>query len=222
MGTRFGLPRRNVHPAPPDQPTCQWLRSGAIRLSQRDEGDKSSIPIGIYAIYAYFCGDISIDQAIELIKTHKTMDREELRRLRGLFRGNAAVRPRLAHPKQILLEQAAAASGAKAPPAPPTPHITPIPEGFSPDVPSAPSTSTAPPVSARAKAFKRRAPDSQPTPAQPAHGTEVASSQDDQLRYGAGHQDIPLRRCQCRYCSFNCCRAGQPHSIHRCKRHRNW
>ena len=135
---RFGLPRRNVNPAPPDQPTCQWLRSGAIRLSQRDEGDKDSMPLGIFA---YFNGDISIDQVIELIQTHKTTDREELRRMRGLFRGNSSVRliPRLAHPKQALLEQAAAARGAKAPPAPPTPRITPIPEVFSPDVPTVPT-----------------------------------------------------------------------------------
>ena len=28
--------------------------------------------------------------------------------------------------------------------------------------------------------------------------------------------------CKCHYCSFVCCRAGQPHTIHRCRRHKNW
>ena len=40
--------------------------------------------------------------------------------------------------------------------------------------------------------------------------------QNDQLSCGACHRHLPQQRCQCRYCGFSCCRAGQPHSIHRC------
>ena len=32
----------------------------------------------------------------------------------------------------------------------------------------------------------------------------------------------PSHGCQCHFCSSGCCRAGQPHTIHRCRRHRNW
>ena len=106
--TMFGLPRRNVNPAPPDQPTCLWLRAGAIRLSHREDGVKDSIPLGIFA---FFNGDISIDHVIELIKTHKTTDKDTLRRMRGHFRGHSSVLviPRMAHCKQTILEKAAAA-----------------------------------------------------------------------------------------------------------------
>ena len=48
----LGRLHRNVNPAPPDAATCAWLRSGALRLSQRDEGDKSSIRLGpLYSLF---------------------------------------------------------------------------------------------------------------------------------------------------------------------------
>ena len=66
---------------------------------------------------------------------------------------------RTAHPKQALLEQAAHASGAKAPPTPPAPHIAPLTEGFAIDAPVAPGPQTTQPASGRAKASKRPAPE---------------------------------------------------------------
>ena len=66
--------------------------------------------------------------------------------------------PRTAHPKQALLEQAAQAKGAKAPPTPPAPHIAPLPEGFAIDAPvTGPQTTQ--PVSAGAKPSKRPVPE---------------------------------------------------------------
>ena len=46
--------------------------------------------------------------------------------------------------------------------------------------------------------------------------------QSDLPDYAVVRCDSQLQRCKCRFCSFRCCRIGQPHSVHRCKRHRNW
>ena len=164
----LGRLHRNVNPAPPDAATRAWLRSGALRLSQRDEGDKSSIPLGLLA---FFSSDISYKQVTELTHTHRTMDQGALQQMRAEHRASrtAFKLPRTAHPKQALLEQAAQAGGAKAPPTPPAPHIAPLPEGFAIDPPVAPGAQTTQPASARAKASKRPAspPPSDPQPDPP-------------------------------------------------------
>ena len=153
----LGSLHRNVNPAPPDAATCAWLRSGALRLSQRDEGDKSSIPLGLLA---FFGSDISHTHVTELIRTHSTTSQDAINRMRAEHRaGRTAFKmPRKPHPKQALLEQAAQAKGAKAPPTPPPPHIAPLPEGFAIEAP-VPSPRTTQPASARAKASKRPAPE---------------------------------------------------------------
>ena len=53
----YGKITRNVNPSPPDEHIVRWLRAQAPRLAQRDEGDKSAIPAGLYA---FFCGNISL------------------------------------------------------------------------------------------------------------------------------------------------------------------
>ena len=45
FGPFLGRLHRNVNPVPSDAATREWLRSGAIRLSQRNEGNKFSIPL---------------------------------------------------------------------------------------------------------------------------------------------------------------------------------
>ena len=121
----LGSLHRNVNPAPPDAATCAWLRLGALRLSQRDEGDKSSVPLGLLA---FFGSDISHKHVTELIRSHSTTDQDTVNRMRAEHRvGRAAFKmPRKPHSKQALLEKAAQAKGAKAPPTPPAPHIAPL------------------------------------------------------------------------------------------------
>ena len=147
----FGPLRRNVNPSPPDSATCQWLRSNAPRLSQRDEGDKSSIPPGLYA---FFCGDISIANIVKLIRARKTADLKMVQQMRATYRSNRAVFkiPRQAHLKQALLEKAAKAT-------PPVPLIAPLPEGFSLEAPPASPSQSNQPSSTRVKAPKRPAPE---------------------------------------------------------------
>ena len=175
----LGSLHRNVNPAPPDAATCAWLRSGALRFSQRDEGNKSSIPLGLLA---FFGSDISHKHVTELIRSHSTTNQDAINRMRAEHRvGRTAFKmPRKLHPKQALLEKAAQAKGAKAPPTPPAPHIAPLPEDFAIEAP-VPSPRTTQPASARAKASKRPAPEgassssrqasSPPTDAPPAPST---------------------------------------------------
>ena len=81
---------RNVNPAPPDAATCAWLRSGALRLSQRDEGDKSSISLGLLA---FFGSDISHKHVTELIRSHNTTNQDAISRMRAEHRvGRAALK----------------------------------------------------------------------------------------------------------------------------------
>ena len=40
--------------------------------------------------------------------------------------------------------------------------------------------------------------------------------------YAVVRYDVQMQQCKCRFCSFRCFRIGQPHSVHRCKRHKNW
>ena len=153
----FGPLRRNVNPYPPDANIIHWLRSQAPRLAQRDEGDKSSIPLGLYA---FFCGQLSLAHVVDLIKTRKTTDETTINQMRAQYRANKVELhiPRLARPKQAILEQAARSSGSQAPPAPAAPHITPLPEGFALE-PPATSPHLSQPASARGKAPKRPAPE---------------------------------------------------------------
>ena len=84
----LGSLHRNVNPAPLDAATCAWLRSGALRLSQRDEGDKSSVPLGLLA---FFGSDISHKHVTELIRSHSTTDQDTVNRMRAEHRvGRAA------------------------------------------------------------------------------------------------------------------------------------
>ena len=147
----------NVNSSPPDAHIIHWLRSQAPRLANRDEGDKSSIPLGLFA---FFCGNISLAQAVELIKTRNTNDETAVNHMRTQFRTNKVESriPRQAHPKQAILAQKALASGSQAPRAPATPHITPLPEGFALEPPVPPSQLSQP-ASARGKAPKRPAPE---------------------------------------------------------------
>ena len=115
---------RNVNPSPPDEHIIHCLRSHAPRFAQRDEGDKSSIPA---ALFAFFCGTISLPQVVELIKTRKSHDDKAVHNMRTQFRTNKVELriPRLPHPKHAFLTQQALASGSQAPPAPAAPLITP-------------------------------------------------------------------------------------------------
>ena len=67
----YGKITRNVNPSPPDEHIVRWLRAQAPRLAQRDEGDKSAIPAGLFA---FFCGTVSPPQVVELIKARRSHD----------------------------------------------------------------------------------------------------------------------------------------------------
>ena len=100
----LGSLHRNVNPAPPDAATCAWLRSGALRLSQRDEGDKSSIPLGLLA---FFGSDISHKHVTELIRSHSTTNQDTISRMRAEHRvGRVVSKPswnKLLRPKEQKL-----------------------------------------------------------------------------------------------------------------------
>ena len=49
----LGKISRNVNPYPPDEHIVRWQRAQAPRFAQRDEGDKSSIPAGLFALSLY-------------------------------------------------------------------------------------------------------------------------------------------------------------------------
>ncbi len=74
-----------------------------------------------------------MDHVIEFIKTHKSENKPTIAKMPKHFRGHSGVYtlPRLAHPKQMVLEQAAMASRSAAPPTPPPPVITPVLGGLS-------------------------------------------------------------------------------------------
>ena len=71
----YGKITRNVNPSLPDEHVVRWLRAQAPRLAQRDEGDKSTIPAGLYA---FFCGNISLPQVVELIKARHSHDEKSV------------------------------------------------------------------------------------------------------------------------------------------------
>ena len=127
----------------------------ALRLSQRDEGDKSSISLGLLA---FFSSDISYEQVTELIRTHRTMNQGALNQMRAEHRASRAAfkMPRTAHSKQVLLEQAAQASKGSSYSAGASYCTTP---GRLCHSSVAPGPQTTQPVSARAKASKRPAPE---------------------------------------------------------------
>ena len=131
----LGKISRNVNPYPPDEHIVRWLRAQAPRFAQRDEGDKSSIPAGLFA---FFCGTISLPQVVELIKTQQSHDDKAVQLMRTQFRTNKVELriPRLPHPTHALQTQQALASGSQVPPAPAAPHIAPLPEGFALDPPA--------------------------------------------------------------------------------------
>ena len=118
---------RNVNPSPPDEHIVRWLRAQAPRLAQRDEGDKSAIPLGLYA---FFCGNISLPQVVELIKARHSHDEKSVQLMRNQFRNNKVELriPRLPHPLHAVLTQQALASGVQPPPTPAAPHIAPLPD----------------------------------------------------------------------------------------------
>ena len=121
-------------PSPPDEHIVRWLRAQAPRLAQRDEGDKSAIPLGLYA---FFCGNISLPQVVELIKARHSHDEKSVQLMRNQFRNNKVELriPRLPHPLHAVRTQQALASGVQPPPTPAAPHIAPLPEGFELDPP---------------------------------------------------------------------------------------
>ena len=127
-------PRDPLQPARKKKPQSQAARSKMIR-------SPTSRSQNLFALTALW------------IKRPLNQMRAEHRASRTAFK-----MPRTVHSKQALLEQAAQASGAKAPPTLPTPHIAPLPEGFVIVAPVAPGPQTTQPISARAKAFKRPAP----------------------------------------------------------------
>ena len=118
----YGKITRNVNPSPPDEHIVRWLRAQAPRLAQRDEGDKSAIPLGLYA---FFCGNISLPQVVELIKARHSNDEKSVQLMRNQFRNNKVELriPRLPHPLHAVLTQQALASGVQPPPTPAAPHI---------------------------------------------------------------------------------------------------
>ena len=157
----YGKITRNVNPSPPDEHVVRWLRAQAPRLAQRDEGDKSAIPLGLYA---FFCGNISLPQVVELIKARHSNEEKSVQLMRNQFRNNKVELriPRLPHPLHAVLTQQALASGVQPPPTPAAPHIAPLPEGFELDPPV--TSQLHQPASARGQAPKRPAPE---TPASP-------------------------------------------------------
>ena len=170
----YGKITRNVNPSPPDEHIVRWLRAQAPRLAQRDEGDKSAIPAGLFA---FFCGTISLPQVVELIKARHSHDEKAIQLMRTQFRNNKVELriPRLPHPLHAMQTQQALASGSQPPPAPAAPHIAPLPEGFELDPPA--TSQLHQPASARGQAPKRPAPETPastasevpPTPANPLH-----------------------------------------------------
>ena len=150
----YGKITRNV-PSPPDEHVVRWLRAQAPRLPQRDEGDKSAIPLGLY---------ISLPQVVELIKARHSNEEKSVQLMRHQFRNNKVELriPRLPHPLHAVLTQQALASGVQPPPTPAAPHIAPLPEGFELDPPV--TSQLHQPASARGQAPKRPAPE---TPASP-------------------------------------------------------
>ena len=179
--TREGIRPSNVNPSPPDEHIVRWLRAQAPRLAQRDEGDKSAIPLGLYVfffllvsrtrhhscaghciplgLYAFFCGNISLPQVVELIKARHSNDEKSVQLMRNQFRNNKVELriPRLPHPLHAVLTQQALASGVQPPPTPAAPHIAPLPEGFALDPPV--TSQLHQPASARGQAPKRPAPE---------------------------------------------------------------
>ena len=145
----YGKITRNVNPSPPDEHIVRWLRAQAPRLAQRDEGDKSAIPLGLYA---FFCGNISLPQVVELIKARHSHDEKSVQLMRNQFRNNKVELhiPRLPHPLHAVRTQQALASGVQPPP-------TPLPEGFELDPPV--TSQLHQPASARGQAPKRPAPE---------------------------------------------------------------
>ena len=171
----YGEITRNVNPSPPDEHIVRWLRAQAPRLAQRDEGDKSAIPAGLFA---FFCGNISLSQVVELIKARHSHDEKAIQLMRTQFRNNKVELriPRLPHPLHAVQTQQALASGSQPPPTPAAPHIAPLPEGFELDPPA--TSQLHQPASARGQAPKRPAPETPastadlflpPTPANPLH-----------------------------------------------------
>ena len=152
----YGKITRNVNPSPPDEHIVRWLRAQAPRLAQRDEGDKSAIPLGLYA---FFCGNISLPQVVELIKARHSHDEKSVQLMRNQFRNNKVELriPRLPHPLHAVHTQQALASGVQPPPTPAAPHIAPLPEGFELDPPV--TSQLHQPASARGQAPKRPAPE---------------------------------------------------------------
>ena len=71
----------------------------ALRLSQRDEGDKSSIPLGLLA---FFSSDISFKQVTELIRTQRTTHQEAINQMRAEHR---ASRTAFKMPAQLILNK---------------------------------------------------------------------------------------------------------------------
>ena len=104
----YGKITRNVNPSPPDEHIVRWLRAQAPRLAQRDEGDKSAIPAGLYA---FFCGNISLSQVVELIKARHSHDEKSVQLMRNQFRNNKVELriPRLPHPLHAVQTQQALA-----------------------------------------------------------------------------------------------------------------
>ena len=152
----YGKITRNVNPYPPDEHIVRWLRAQAPRLAQRDEGDKSAIPAGLFA---FFCGTISLPQVVELIKARRSHDDKAIQLMRTQFRNNKVELriPRLPHPVHAMQTQQALASGSQPPPAPAAPHIAPLPERFELDPPA--TSQLHQPASARGQAPKRPAPE---------------------------------------------------------------
>ena len=120
----YGKITRNVNPSPPDEHIVRWLRAQAPRLAQRDEGDKSTVPAGLYA---FFCGNISLSLVVELIKARRSHDEKSVQLMRNQFRNNKVELriPRLPHPLHAVQTQQALASGTQPPPTPAAPHIAP-------------------------------------------------------------------------------------------------
>ena len=178
----YGKITRNVNPYPPDEHIVRWLRAQAPRLAQRDEGDKSAIPAGLFA---FFCGTISLPQVVELIRTRHSHDDKAIQLMHTQFRNNKVELriPRLPHPVHAIQTQQALASGSQPPPAPAAPHIAPLPEGFALDPPA--TSQLHQPASARGQAPKTPAPE---TPA------STASEGPPSVPLSPAHLDQPSSR----------------------------
>ena len=181
----YGKITRNVNPSPPDEHIVRWLRAQAPRLAQRDEGDKSAIPAGLFA---FFCGNISLSQVVELIKARHSHDEKAIQLMRTQFRNNKVELriPRLPHPLHAVQTQQALASGSQPPPTPAAPHIAPLPEGFELDPPA--TSQLHQPASARGQAPKRPAPETPAStasegppsgPLSPAHPSQSSARSSD-------------------------------------------